>query len=95
MLAPAGYMFLTSVEGQFITPWLVGKRLELNTVAVFLTVVVWGWLWGIAGALIAVPFLVVFKVVSENVEALKIFSNFLDNRGQDAVRLPEEETRAP
>lgn len=95
MLAPAGYMFLTTAEGQFITPWLVGKRLELNTVAVFLTVVVWGWLWGIAGALIAVPFLVVFKVVSENVEALKIFSNFLDNSGQDTVRSPEEETRAP
>ncbi|UWR25279.1 AI-2E family transporter [Sulfitobacter sp. S223] len=95
MLVPAGYMVLTTIEGQFITPWLVGKRLELNTVAVFLTVVVWGWLWGIAGALIAVPFLVVFKVVSENVEALKIFSNFLDNGGQDALRKTGEETRAP
>ncbi|KIN71804.1 AI-2E family transporter [Sulfitobacter guttiformis] len=80
LLAPIGYMFLTTMEGQLITPWLVGKRLELNTVAVFLTVVLWGWLWGIAGALIAVPFLVVFKVVCENVTALHIFSNFLDNR---------------
>ncbi|WP_184566785.1 AI-2E family transporter [Sulfitobacter undariae] len=79
MLVPLGYMTLTSIEGQFVTPWLVGKRLEINTVAVFLTVVLWGWLWGIAGALIAVPFLVVFKVVCDNVEALQIFSHFLDS----------------
>ncbi|MEP3441165.1 MAG: AI-2E family transporter [Sulfitobacter sp.] len=80
LLAPMGYMFLTTLEGQLITPWLIGRRLEMNTVAVFLTVVLWGWLWGIPGALIAVPFLVVFKVVCENVEALNIFSNFLDSR---------------
>ncbi len=79
LLAPAGYMALSAIEGQFVTPWLVGRRLELNTVAVFLTVVFWGWLWGLPGALIAVPFLVVFKVVCENVEALHIFGNFLDS----------------
>lgn len=87
MLAPIGYMVLTTFEGQFVTPWMIGKRLEMNTVAVFLTVVLWGWLWGIAGALIAVPFLVVFKVVCENVQALHIFSNFLDDRRGD---LPEQ-----
>jgi predicted PurR-regulated permease PerM len=91
LLAPLGYMILTILEGQFITPWLVGKRLELNTVAVFLTVVLWGWLWGIAGALIAVPFLVVFKVICENVAALHLVSSFLDNRVEGT---PREEVRA-
>lgn len=79
LLAPIGYQVLTSLEGQILTPWLVGRRLELNVVAVFLTVVLWGWLWGIAGALVAVPFLVVFKVVCDNVTALSIVGNFLDN----------------
>ena len=44
LLAPLGYLLMTSIEGQIITPWLVGRRLEMNTVAVFLTVVFWGWL---------------------------------------------------
>jgi predicted PurR-regulated permease PerM len=94
MLVPLGYMALTTIEGQFITPWLVGKRLEINTVAVFLTVVLWGWLWGIAGALIAVPFLVVFKVVCDNVDALQIVSNFLDSGNQAAEPGEEEQARA-
>ena len=77
LLAPLGYLTLTMLEGQIVTPWLVGRRLEMNTVAVFLTVVFWGWLWGIAGALVAVPFLVVFKVICENFEPLHTIGNFL------------------
>ena len=77
LLVPAAYQILTSVEGQFVTPMLVGRRLEMNAVAVFLAVVLWGWLWGIPGALVAVPFLVVFKVVCENFEGLKNIANFL------------------
>ncbi len=86
LLAPLGYQILTGIEGQLITPWLVGRRLELNTVAVFLTVVFWGWLWGIPGALVAVPFLVVFKVVCENFEALNVIGNFLSG---EAIKLEE------
>ncbi|WP_300064797.1 AI-2E family transporter, partial [uncultured Roseobacter sp.] len=59
LVAPIAYQVLTTVEAQFVTPYLIGKRLELNIVAVFLTVVLWAWLWGIAGALVAVPFLLV------------------------------------
>ncbi len=77
LLAPLGYQVLTATEGQFITPMIVGRRLEMNTVAVFLTVVLWGWLWGIPGALVAVPFLVVFKVICENFEPLQTIGNFL------------------
>ncbi|MEQ6247506.1 AI-2E family transporter [Sulfitobacter sp. HNIBRBA3233] len=83
LLAPLGYAIFTTVEGNFVTPYLVGRRLRMNTVAVFLTVVIWGWLWGVAGALVAVPFLVVFKVVCENVSALKIIGNFLEGSAPD------------
>lgn len=90
LLAPLGYQILTGIEGQLVTPWLVGRRLALNTVAVFLTVVFWGWLWGIPGALVAVPFLVVFKVICENFEPLHTIGNFLSGEdvefnGQDKV----------
>lgn len=77
LLVPIAYQTLTGIEGQFITPMLVGRRLEMNAVAVFLTVVLWGWLWGIPGALVAVPFLVVVKVVCESFEGLEKFANFL------------------
>nr|WP_245764215.1 AI-2E family transporter [Sulfitobacter marinus] len=98
LLAPLGYLMLTMVEGQIVTPWLVGRRLEMNTVAVFLTVVFWGWLWGIAGALVAVPFLVVFKVICENFEPLHTIGHFLsaeqvkpeDSREQQRAGLASE-----
>ena len=94
ILAPIGYQILTGIEGQFITPYLVGRRLELNTVAVFLTVVFWGWLWGIAGALVAVPFLVVFKVICENVTALKMIGNFLDKSNPEITASAADEAAA-
>lgn len=96
LLAPLGYQILTGIEGQVITPLVVGKRLEMNTVAVFLTVVIWGWLWGIAGALVAVPFLVVFKVICENVTALHIVGNFLDSseKAPEPVAKDDEESAA-
>ena len=64
----------------------------MNTVAVFLTVVFWGWLWGLAGALVAVPFLVVFKVICENFEPLHTVGMFLS--GEDADETLKEERRA-
>ena len=92
ILAPIGYQLLTGIEGQFVTPFLVGRRLELNTVAVFLTVVFWGWLWGIAGALVAVPFLVVFKVVCENFETLETVGHFLSK--SDDFERPSDKSQA-
>lgn len=49
LVAPIAYQALTSGEAQFVTPYLIGKRMELNIIAVFLTVVLWGWLWGFQG----------------------------------------------
>ena len=76
-LAPIVYLTATSIKGQFVTPVILGRQLELNTVSVFVMVVFWGWLWGIAGALMAVPFLVCLKVFCDNVESLRTFGSFL------------------
>ena len=88
LLAPALYLTATSIEGQLITPAILGRRLEMNTVSVFVTVVFWGWLWGIAGALMAVPFLVIVKVICDNIEGLTTFGNFL---GSSTIAVPVEE----
>ena len=80
LLAPAAYFALNALEGQVITPLTVGRALEMNIVAVFVTVVFWGWLWGIAGALMAVPILVLMKVVCDHVDSLETLGRFIGSR---------------
>lgn len=82
LLAPALFFGATAIEGQFVTPILLGRRLALNTVAVFVTIVFWGWLWGIAGALMAMPFLVCLKVMCDNIPPLRTLGNFLGAAAQ-------------
>jgi predicted PurR-regulated permease PerM len=88
MLAPIAYQSLTALEGQVLTPVLLGARMQVNTVAVFLTVIFWTWLWGIPGALMAVPILVLVKVVCDHVPALSTFGNFLSGRAIEPI--PQE-----
>lgn len=81
LLPPASYLALAVIEGQFVTPTVVGRRLEINAVAVFVAVAFWGWLWGVAGALIAVPILVFVKVFCDHFEELHGLGNFLSVEG--------------
>ncbi|MFM2044256.1 MAG: hypothetical protein RLY86_2832, partial [Pseudomonadota bacterium] len=60
---PLAFLLLTTLEGNFVTPTVVGRRLTLNPIFVFATVLFWGWLWGVPGALLAVPILAVFKIL--------------------------------
>ncbi|NUS19560.1 MAG: AI-2E family transporter, partial [Mesorhizobium sp.] len=59
LLAPAFVVLCDVIEGQFVTPMVVGRRLEINAVAIFIAIAFWSWLWGFVGALMAVPLLVV------------------------------------
>ena len=80
LIPPLIYYGCSAFEGNFITPYIVGRRLQLNIVAVFLTVIFWGWLWGLAGALIAVPILVFLNVLCEHVDGLKPLGRFIAGR---------------
>jgi len=62
----ASYLSLATIEGQIVQPLLVGHRLEINPLVVFLAVWFGGWLWGVAGIIMAVPILVVIKVAAEH-----------------------------
>jgi predicted PurR-regulated permease PerM len=77
LLAPAIYIALETVQGQVITPMLVGQRFALNPVAIFIWLIFWGWLWGIIGALLAVPMLTVFKILCDHIEPLGPVGEFL------------------
>nr|MBA3476859.1 AI-2E family transporter [Lautropia sp.] len=93
LLPPALYFFCAIIEGQFMTPALLGKRLEMNTVAVFLAVAFWGWLWGVLGALMAVPILVSVRVLCDHFEGLSSLGEFLS--GPTPEEAEPSEPRAP
>ncbi|MDT1060232.1 AI-2E family transporter [Paracoccus sp. CPCC 101403] len=83
------YLALTSFEGQLITPYFVSRKLQLNTVVVFLTVALWAWLWSVLGMIVAVPLLVVMRVLADHVPGLEKFGNFL--AGEDPPALEDED----
>jgi predicted PurR-regulated permease PerM len=70
LLVPAVFMGLTVLEGCFVTPSIVGRRLTLNPVAIFIWLTFWGWLWGIPGMLLAVPLLATLKIICDYIRPL-------------------------
>ncbi|MDG4884795.1 AI-2E family transporter [Mesorhizobium sp. WSM4884] len=88
LLAPAFVLLCDVVEGQFVTPTVVGRRLELNAVAVFIAIAFWSWLWGFVGALMAVPLLVVVKVFCDHFDGLSHVGNFL--AAQQTILIDDE-----
>jgi len=67
LIAPALYLAFTTLEGHFITPGIMGRRLTLNPLIVFLSLVFWTWLWGPIGAFLAVPIVIMLLVISSHV----------------------------
>jgi len=80
LIPPLIYYACSALEGNVITPYIVGRRLQVNIVAVFLSVAFWGWLWGLAGALMAVPILVFVNVLCEHITSLKSLGHFISGR---------------
>jgi predicted PurR-regulated permease PerM len=66
----AASLAITSLEGWLLTPVLMGKVERMHVLVVFLGVLVWTWLWGARGTVLAVPMLVVFKAICDHVEPL-------------------------
>ncbi|MFG0262849.1 MAG: AI-2E family transporter [Novipirellula sp. JB048] len=90
-IAPAVvYYLLTAIEGQFVTPYFVGRNLKLNTVVVFIAVAFWAWLWSIVGMLVAVPLLVTVRTFSEHIPQLEPLGDFLSARGAEIEDEEEE-----
>jgi len=65
LLPPALLLLLNLFEGQFVQPLFVGRMFTINPVIIFIFVLIWGWLWGIAGMFMAVPLLVISKVIMD------------------------------
>ena len=71
LLAPLSYWLLTAGTGLLIEPHLFGQQLSINPVVIFLSLFLWGWIWGAAGALLAVPLLTIVRAICYEVDSLR------------------------
>ena len=79
IVAPAAaYAIINVIESNFIAPWVVGRRLEMSPLFVFLAVMVCAWLWGVAGAFLAVPLLVIIRSAARRSKNLRLWCVYLD-----------------
>ena len=70
-------LIITSLEGYLLTPWLTGRASRMSPVVVFVSVLVWGWLWGLWGLLLGVPIVMIIKAICDHVEDLKPIGELL------------------
>ena len=80
LLVPGVFLAINVVWGNFVVPAVMGRRLTLNPVAIFVGLAFWWWIWGIPGAFVAVPLLATLKIVCDHVESLAPFAEFLGQR---------------
>ena len=69
---------VTAVEGNLITPMILGRRMRVSPIAILIWLLIWGWLWGVPGALLAVPMLTSAKLIAERVRGWDWFARMVE-----------------
>ena len=77
LLVPVVFTVINILEGNLITPMVLGRRMRLNTVAVFIGLIFWWYLWGIPGAILAVPMMATIKIACDHIASLAPVGEFL------------------
>jgi predicted PurR-regulated permease PerM len=78
-LLPVGLYFAIHVaEGEIATPMVLARRFTINPVAVILALIFWYWMWGVPGAILAVPMLAITKIICDDLRPLKALGHFLE-----------------
>ena len=77
LLPAAIYLAIHLVEGETVTPILLARHFTLNPVLVILALLFWYWMWGVPGALLAVPMLATSKIICDRVRPLMALGHFL------------------
>lgn len=77
LMVPAVFFGINMIEGNLVSPMIIGSRMQLNTVALFIGLIFWWFLWGIPGAILAVPMMAAIKIVCDHIESLAPIGEFL------------------
>jgi predicted PurR-regulated permease PerM len=77
LLVAGTFLVIATLVGTFVTTWMTGRIANMNSAAVFISLLFWGWLWGGWGLLLSIPIIVIVKVVSQHVEQLHPLAELL------------------
>jgi predicted PurR-regulated permease PerM len=86
LLVPGAFLLINVIQGNFVSPMLMGHKLALNPVALLVGLTFWFWIWGLPGAFIAVPLLATFKIFCDHIESMAAVGEFLGMRDQTERR---------
>jgi predicted PurR-regulated permease PerM len=74
------YLTINTIESQLVTPAVLGRNMRMNPLVIMLWLIIWGWLWGVAGVLIAVPLLVCIKLVLARFDQFDPWLRLIESR---------------
>jgi len=77
ILVAGASLGIATLVGMVVATWMTGRIAKMNPAAVFVSLLFWGWLWGMWGLLLGVPVVMVLKVVSERVEGMEVLAELL------------------
>lgn len=89
-----GLLAIEQVMGNYVEPRVLGRQLSLSSFVVLASLLLWGWLWGIVGALLATPMLILILNVAAHVGSLRPIAVFLSENGEESVRMVHAEKKA-
>jgi predicted PurR-regulated permease PerM len=87
LLIPGSFLAINLLQANLATPLLLGHRLTLNPVAIFIGLAFFFWIWGVAGAFLAVPLLATFKIFCDHITSLAAIGEFLGQRDENERRV--------
>ena len=77
LLVAGASLAIATFVGTFVTTWMIGRIANMNSAAIFISLLFWAWLWGVWGMLLSIPIIVIAKVVSQHVEQLNPMAELL------------------
>ncbi|MBB3118580.1 AI-2E family transporter [Pseudoduganella violacea] len=77
LMAVGAALAISTLVGTVVTTWMTGRIARMNAAAVFVSLLFWGWLWGVWGLLLGVPLIVIVKVVAERIEGMEVLAELL------------------
>ena len=87
LLVPGSFLLINLIQANVVSPLLLGHRLTLNPVAIFVGLAFFFWIWGVPGAFLAVPLLATMKIFCDHIESLAALGEFLGQRDSSERRL--------
>jgi predicted PurR-regulated permease PerM len=87
LLIPGSFLLINLLQANLATPLLLGHRLTLNPVAIFIGLAFFFWIWGVPGAFLAVPLLATFKIFCDHIASLAAIGEFLGQRDENERRV--------